>query len=351
VCIGTPPPPLPTEYDIECGTPLEMSYCYGSNENWGWTFTSTTAEPLTITFTAGSIEDNWDFIRLYDGADETGTLLWDSNNANPDGYRFELEGTTFNAESGVLYFAFTSDGSASCEQTSDIDTWQFTIECGGETPTPPANDECIDAIELTVGETFEEGMQTGTNVDATDSDVADPSCGSYQGGDVWYMVTVPDGGTVYVETQSTGSNVTTTGMAAYSGTCGDLTEMMCEVNDGGFAMISASDLIPGDVFYIRVWSNDGATGTFNISAWSDNMGVADVTGANAVKLFPNPTSSVLNIDGMEIKTVQVYSADGKLIHVKTNNNVVDTRSLSTGTYIIRLTDVEGNVVLRKFIKK
>lgn len=351
VCIGTPPPPLPTEYDIECGTPLEMSYCYGSNENWGWTFTSTTAEPLTITFTAGSIEDNWDFIRLYDGADETGTLLWDSNNANPDGFRFELEGTTFTAESGVLYFAFTSDGSASCEQTSDIDTWQFTIECGGETPTPPANDECIDAIELTVGETFEEGMQTGTNVDATDSDVADPSCGSYQGGDVWYMVTVPENGVLYVETQTSGSSVTETGMAAYSGTCGDLTEMMCNSVAGEYAMISASDLTPGEVIYIRVWSNDGATGTFNISAWSDNMGVADVIGANAVKLFPNPTSSVLNIDGMEIKTVQVYSADGKLIHVKTNNNVVDTRSLSTGTYIIRLTDVEGNVVLRKFIKK
>ena len=193
-------------------------------------------------------------------------------------------------------------------------------------------------------------MQTGTNVDATDSDVADPSCGSYQGGDVWYSVTVPENGVVYVETQSSG-DVTNTGMAAYAGTCGNLTEFMCEANETGFAMISASELTPGEVVYIRVWSNDGSTGTFNISAWTDPMSVVDYAGAAAVKIYPNPTSDMLNIAGIEVKDVQVYSASGQLAKVRVSNNVVDTRGLQSGTYIIRMTDNEGNVVLRKFIKK
>ena len=215
----------------------------------------------------------------------------------------------------------------------------------------PENDDCIDAIELTVGNNFEESSIVGTNVNATSSTVADPSCGDYQGGDIWYTVTVPEGGTVFIETQSTGSVVTETGMAAYSGTCDDLVELVCNSSAGEYAMITGLDLTPGDILYIRVWSNGGTQGTFNIAAWSDTMGVSDLAGRNAVKLFPNPTSDMLNISGIDVKAVQVYSASGKLINVKATGNVVDTRNLPTGTYIIRMTDVEGNVTLRKFIKK
>ena len=116
-------------------------------------------------------------------------------------------------------------------------------------------------------------------------------------------------------------------------------------------MLSAGNLTPGDVYYIRVWSNGNDLGTFQISAYSENFAVNDYSADANVKLYPNPTTQVLNISGINAANVQVFAASGKLVKVNTNGNVVDVRNLTTGTYIIRITDNVGNVVQRKFIKK
>ena len=216
----------------------------------------------------------------------------------------------------------------------------------------PANDNCEGAIELTVGTTYMENMVTGTNIGATDGDMSAPSCGNYQGGDVWYMVTVPESTTLVVETQSDDNGISSTGIAAYVGSCdGTMTEVLCDSSEDGFAMLSAGNLTPGDVYYIRVWSNGNDLGTFQISAYSENFAVNDYTANANVKLYPNPTTQVLNISGINAANVQVFAASGKLVKVNTNGNVVDVRNLTTGTYIIRITDNVGNVVQRKFIKK
>ena len=756
VCIGTPPS---AEHEIVCGTPLEMSYCYTSDELFGWTFNSSTNEAVTISFNAGSVEDGFDFIRLYDGTGPDGVLLWDSNNANPNGSIFELAGSTFTAASGSLYFAFDSDGSVSCVESTNVSTWEFTVDCGVDLPTvdwanlqhpasgaisageefivygqvyeeglteaegpgegiqawvgysttdtdpatwenwipatfnvqvgnndeymanlgaaplsagtyyyayryrignglyyyggfnsgawdgttnvngvltvsgpvndecegaievpvnpdyacaevvsgstqgatasaqeddvvgtpnndvwfsfvaettahrvslinvvnlgggatgtdmafgvydatsgcealvlvddsdpnilnlqgltvgttylirvynwsstvanisfdvcvgtpppPPANDDCMDAVELVVGsefssnpvttyndgatgyanmpdpgcasyqggevwftvtvpasgnvtvesnpienggvtdtglavysgtcdtltliecddddsdsglfsmvsltgltpgdilyvavweygnnatgsfqvsaysdgvvdgpanddcvgaetlivgETFEDNSTTGTTANATASAVADPSCGTYTGGDVWYAVTVPESGNITVETQSAGDGVTETGIAAYSGTCDTaLVEVLCDA--GGFAMLSADGLTPGDVYYIRVWSNTEASGSFLISAYSSDMSVNDLNGIANVKMYPNPTSDVLHISGADVKDVQVFSVSGQLTKTSVSGNTVNVRNLPTGTYVIRIIDMEGNVIQKKFIKK
>ena len=704
LCIGTPPS---STYDLECGTPLEMTYCYDNNEIINWTFNSPTDEPVTISFSAGSVEDAFDFIRIYDGPDATSPLLFDSQNANPSGTRFDLTGSTFTATSGTMFFSFTSDSSVSCPSSTTVNEWEFTVNCGTDLPSidwanlqfpengsisagqefmvygqvyeegvteaegqgegilawvgystedtdpetwtnwipatfnaqvgnndeymanlggainaagtyyyatryqlnggfyyyggynggawdgvtnvsgvltveGPENDDCMDALELTVGSdfgthpvvasnagasayenmpapgcagyqggevwftvtvpssgevtiesnpvdgsgitdtglavysgscdaltliecddddsgsglfsmvnltgltpgdvlyvavweygnntfgsfqvsaygenvvepcvapeyttstivdceagtysvmyeftslgsstsvvltddqgnstsvdavgsvtvgtyaegteitvnvitddtgssecdssdtfyeecsyvdndecvtatelvvgaNFDEASVTGTTIGATSSSIADPSCGDYQGGDVWFMVTVPSSGQITVETQSD-NGVTSTGMAAYAGSCdGTLTEMLCDA--GGFAILSADGLNAGDVYYIRVWSNDGSEGTFSIAAYTNDMAVSDINGIANVKVYPNPTSEVLNISGVDVKDVTVFSASGQMAKVKVSGNVVDTRNLPTGTYVIRIVDMEGNVIQKKFIKK
>ena len=70
-------------------------------------------------------------------------------------------------------------------------------------------------------------------------------------------------------------------------------------------------------------------------------------------LYPNPTKNVLNIqsDTLEMKTAGIYDMMGRLVLTSNvTNKVIDVHSLSTGTYILLLTDTEGKNHIQKFIK-
>ncbi|MGM0636258.1 MAG: fibronectin type III domain-containing protein [Bacteroidota bacterium] len=89
-------------------------YCYGNNIFKEWLFLSV-AEPMeeiVLEFEDGSIEDDQfsdDIFRIYDGFSEDGELLWDTS---VDGTN--LEGLTFQAESGAFYMVLESDIVQSC---------------------------------------------------------------------------------------------------------------------------------------------------------------------------------------------------------------------------------------------
>ena len=88
----------------------------------------------------------------------------------------------------------------------------------------PANDNPQNAIDLTMS--FSCNSITGTNLNATASEVADPTipapgCASYQGNDVWFKFIVPPSGDVTVRTTFvTGSDVSDSDIALYSGNIG-----------------------------------------------------------------------------------------------------------------------------------
>jgi len=70
-------------------------------------------------------------------------------------------------------------------------------------------------------------------------------------------------------------------------------------------------------------------------------------------VYPNPTKNVLNIqsNSFEIAAATIYDITGRVVLTsKVNNQTVDVHSLSTGTYILSLTDVEGKNHIQKFIK-
>lgn len=80
------------------------------------------------------------------------------------------------------------------------------------------------------------------------------------------------------------------------------------------------------------------------------MGVTDNQSNQAVQIYPNPTSDVLNVKGFNPKNVQVFDISGKRIDVKIDGNVINTSKLQTGAYVIQMTDANGNVVSRRFTK-
>jgi hypothetical protein len=140
-----------------------------------------------------------------------------------------------------------------------------TFSICATTPPPPANDNPCGAVVLTVGATCT--LTAATNVGATGTaGIPAPGCAAYTSGDVWFSFVAPASGNVLAQT--TANSLTDGGMALYSATAcaGTFTLIECDDNDGAgnMADIQRTALIPGTTYYLRVWGNAGATGTFNI---------------------------------------------------------------------------------------
>jgi hypothetical protein len=145
--------------------------------------------------------------------------------------------------------------------------------CIGQGATGPTNDDCAGAISVPVNTTG-----TCTNIASADNTLATastvgstPVCGSYQGRDLWFSVTVPTSGNVTVQTvvASTGTDVGDTGMAIYSGTCGNLVELGCDDDAAGNlkSLLAFTGRTPGEVLYVRAWSfGNQRSGTIAVCA-------------------------------------------------------------------------------------
>ncbi|RSK51101.1 T9SS C-terminal target domain-containing protein [Hymenobacter rigui] len=139
---------------------------------------------------------------------------------------------------------------------------------------PPANDDCANATAVNVEYGTCTAPARAVNSGATTSAGAPaPTCGNYQGGDVWFRVVVPASGVITLETDSvTSSPVRDTGMSVYSGTCGSLTELDCDDDsspNGLFSLVELTGRTPGEVLYVRVWEYGNDTfGAFKLCARS-----------------------------------------------------------------------------------
>ncbi len=111
-------------------------------------------------------------------------------------------------------------------------------------------------------------FNTFSNTNATDSGIPRPTCipsNGYNGGDVWFKVTVPNTRNIRIETNE--GDITDGVLAVYSGDCNNLTEIAC--NDDVYASMMPEiflyNLIAGEELFIRFFEYGGDTfGTFDI---------------------------------------------------------------------------------------
>ena len=124
--------PLAGVIQVPCGTTYNDTYCYETNEETEWVFASSNGSAITIDFNAGDVEvwasqgSTWDDLRIYDGANAAGPILYDSD---VDGGA--LAGVSVTASSGTMYMFLDSDGSVSCANSAAIDPWDFDVTCSG----------------------------------------------------------------------------------------------------------------------------------------------------------------------------------------------------------------------------
>ena len=75
-------------------------------------------------------------------------------------------------------------------------------------------------------------------------------------------------------------------------------------------------------------------------------------GDNEVRIYPNPASNVLNIEGDNLKEATLYSAIGTLVRKVTLSNTVNSVNvggLSKGIFFVKITTADGNVITRKVV--
>ena len=92
----------------------------------------------------------------------------------------------------------------------------------------------------------------------------------------------------------------------------------------------------------------------NIYLHKNTVLSSDSFKTSKVKLYPNPTSNVLNIESLgTIQTISVYNVLGQEVINKALNSTstsLDVSSLNSGIYVVK-TMIDGNVSSTKFIKE
>ena len=135
---------------------------YTNNENYTYTISPTGASSVTLSFSAFNIENNYDFIRIYDGPTTASTLLGTYTNTNTP--------PNITSSGGSLTIKFTSDNATT--KSGWVANWTCASSCSlPSTPTLSLSPTTIcsgESSTLTI---------TGNLNDATQWNVYSGSCG------------------------------------------------------------------------------------------------------------------------------------------------------------------------------
>lgn len=200
--------------------------------------------------------------------------------------------------------------------------------CGA--PALPVNSAC--------------SYQSGSNATATTTaGVPAPGCANYQGGDVWYTVTVPANGNITID-MNTGV-VTDGGMAIYSGACGSLTLIECDDDDspnGLMPFISLTGQTPGAVLYVRVWEygNDN-NGSFSICA-SSPMPITNDECSGAIPLTVNSNQLCSSVTSGSVVGATASPQSSTACGGTENDDVWFSFVATSTDHTISLTNVAGS---------
>ena len=108
------------------------------------------------------------------------------------------------------------------------------------------------------------------------------------------------------------------------------------------------------LYQFLITSNLGIVYVDNIYLHKNTVLSTDNFAVSKVKLYPNPTSNVLNIESVgTIQNIAIFNVLGQEVMNKTANESllsIDVSGLNAGVYVIK-TVIDGTVSSTKFIKE
>ena len=127
----------------------------------------------------------------------------------------------------------------------------------------PSNNDCSSAILLSFTKSCTYTQYS--NLNATYSGDATASCGGTPTTDVWFKFVVPASGNISINTQRVNFY---SAMALYTGSCGSLTQYICDDNSNSSYLMPFIEFhdksIAGDTLYLQYWGNNATSGDFKL---------------------------------------------------------------------------------------
>ena len=145
-------------------------------------------------------------------------------------------------------------------------------------PEPMTNDICSQAIDVPVtpacdGKIYSMHTATPSGSPTSVHSCEDPNHNPSR--DIWFSVTVPAGGIVYISTEQIERNNDNLVMTIYEGDCNALSEIECHHANlpGGQVSTALYNRLPGEVIYVRIsqwgsWEEDREYSSFRMCATS-----------------------------------------------------------------------------------
>ncbi|ROH98031.1 fibronectin type III domain-containing protein [Chryseobacterium daecheongense] len=310
ICVGTPPPP-PSNDNCVNATPLTVSSgslctnsvagttlsatdsgvaispCTGTADDDVWySFVATSAThvvALTNVVSVGTTSSTSLYLQVLGGSCGSLTsVICDTSYATPT----QLTGLTV----GNTYYVRVYNSNSG---TGYANTFNICVT----TPVAPPNDECANAVSLTVSPTSTCVSPTaGTTASATNSGLAVSPCTGTADDDVWYSF-VATAATHIITLSNVVSTGTTSSTSLYtqvfSGACGSLTSIACGTTNG----TTVTGLTSGQTYYVRLYNSNGAgySNSFNICVTTPPPPPANdvCSGAIALTVGNNFNSNVI----------------------------------------------------------
>lgn len=228
--------------------------------------------------------------------------------------------------------------------------------CISTPPPPPANNDCIGAVELTVNPNYGcAALTSGTTESATASPQPDVDSGT-PNDDVWYSFVAT--ATTHRVVLLNVSNFTDMGHSVYRALPDP-----CAAT--GMTLVLTSDpnesnpntLTVGETYYVRVfsWSSTAIAATFDICiGTSPTIGIEEDLLYPALKVFPNPARDHVTFDvaDLNVQRVRIIDAAGRVVMDAPFARTISIQALEAGTYTTLLFDRNATVIARsRFVKE
>ena len=84
----------------------------------------------------------------------------------------------------------------------------------------------------------------------------------------------------------------------------------------------------------------GNSTIYQLKNWIGTNGVANVGGASDVRIYPNPATAMIHVEGEGVERIVVSSVDGKSL-IDVNSKDINISQLADGVYMITVYNVDG----------
>ena len=199
------------------------------------------------------------------------------NTSSTDSVQLQLDALTIGSTYRVRVFS-----------TANLVYSNFTI-CVGVPPAPPANDACANAVVLSVNADLACGqIATATTTGATPNLPVLAACSTAADDDVWFRFEATNAS----HRVKLAGGAQALSMQAFSGACGNFTQIKCLDSNFGGGEMQLDGLTVGSTYYVRVYTKvDFVYTTFTICIGTPPPPPANDACADALAL---PVNNVLS---------------------------------------------------------